>query len=401
MKYFYLILLVFCVANLQAQWAKLNAFTTENLTAVDFTDTQTGLVCGANKIWKTSVGGQNWTQVYTGSAAVALEGVRWANNSTAVAVGFNPVTNNAFILRSTNAGQSWTPVTTSVISLLTDVFFVNESVGYACGGNTTILKTTNGGSTWAVQLNANDSDLYSIFFVHENEGYAAGGVPGAGRLLKTTDGGQNWADLATASPKVLLSVFFPAPQVGYAAGQGGELIKTVDGGQHWNHLNTLNSHNNLGLYFLGKDQGFIVGGSTSLTTIQKTENGGATWTNDAPSAGAALFSIDFVGGTGYAAGINGTVLKTEVMVRTGEALDLNSQLTVFPNPVFDKTTVRSADAPVRGIEIYTSGGSFAGAVEVFSMEKELDVSALPPGNYFLKIKTGKGEAVKKLVKLRN
>ena len=397
-KYISVVFLCFACLQVQAQWQQLNIGTTETLTSVDFINAQTGLVCGTNKIWKTSDGGQSWSVVFNGNASISLEGVRWASDQVAVAVGFNSATNNGYILRSTDGGQSWNPVTTSIISLLTDVFFVNEMTGFICGGNKAILKTTNGGSSWSVQSNSSDSDLYSIFFINENEGFAAGGITGVGRVLHTTNGGQNWADLAIASPNLLLSVFFPSPEVGYASGQGGELKKTVDGGENWTEVNTLNNHSNLGLYFLTPDWGYTVGGTISLATIQKTENGGTIWTSDAPPGGAALFSIDFAGGTGYAVGINGLALKTEVMVGTADRPELDAQVNIYPNPVSGIATVESSGQAIRGVKLYDEKGRLLRQEAGFFTKKTLDFSGLPSANYYLNVVLEGGEIVRKVVK---
>ncbi|MBI1227751.1 MAG: T9SS type A sorting domain-containing protein [Bacteroidetes bacterium] len=398
MKYFYVFILCWLSISVQAQWTKLPAFTTDPLTSVDFLDTENGLVCGSNKIWRTTNGSSSWTAVYTGDANISLEEVRWASDQVAVAVGIDIANNVGLIVRSTNGGQSWAKVSNSVVSIFTDLTFVSETVGYLCGGNTRILKTTNGGATWTSQFSDNNSDLYSIHFLNENEGYAAGGYANTGRLLHTTNGGSTWTDVSLPAPFLIQSVFFPSANVGYVAGVAGEMRKTVDGGANWTEPMTANTSNILDLYFFDNDFGYLVGGTLTVTSLQRTENGGSYWSNVAPNTGAGLFSIDVVGTTGYAVGVNGTVLKTDIMVAADEQLKAMG-VTVFPNPAFDKIQV-VAEQPLYFVEIYDANGRMLRRQEVVGNDKaELDVSALPAGCFFLKIGLENGINMMKMAKL--
>ncbi len=387
--------------SLQAQWIELPSFTTKPLTSVDFKDESMGLVCGHNQIWRTTNGGDDWTSVYTGNEAISLEEVRWASDQVAVAVGLAQDGSKGLILRSTDSGQSWSQVNNTISSIFTDIFFVSENVGYLCGGNTRILKTTNSGQSWTSQFNDNNSDLFSIHFISENEGYAAGGVGGTGRLLHTNNGGATWVDVNLPAPFLLQSVFFASQNVGYVAGVGGEMRKTVNGGTDWEDLSTANSTNILDLYFFDHTFGFLVGGTLTVTSLQKTVNGGGFWGNDAPNAGAGLFSIDFVGTTGYAAGVNGTVLKTVVTVSTEEVEDAVAAR-VFPNPCSDVLTVELPEAKLVRMELLDVNGRLlrSNKMDSTATTTTLDISSLQPGFYFLKISTNEGIAVRKLTVAR-
>lgn len=399
MKYFYLIILCWFAVSLHAQWIELPSFTTDPLTSVDFKDENTGLVCGHNQIWRTTNGGDNWTAVYTGNDAISLEEVRWASNQVAVAVGLGQDGSKGLILRSTDGGQSWSQVSNTIVSIFTDVYFVNENVGYLCGGNTRILKTTNGGASWASQFSDNDSDLFSIHFINENEGYAAGGVGGTGRLLHTTNGGSNWTDVSLPAPFLIQSVYFASQNVGFVAGVGGEMRKTVNVGADWEELPTANTSNILDLYFFDHTFGFLVGGTLTVTSLQKTVNGGGFWGNDAPNAGAGLFSIDFAGTTGYAVGVNGTVVKTVVTVGT-EDLENAVAVHVFPNPCTNDLYVELPEAKLLTIELLGIDGRLLRSYKIDSTTTTLDVSSLRPGFYYLKITTDKGITMRKLTVAR-
>ncbi len=402
MKYLYLFFCCLTFLPAQAQWEQLNAGTTEPLTSIHFLDFQTGLVCGENRIWKTTNGGQNWSPVYTGSQHIVLEEVRWASSQIAVAVGINAESNLGYILRSTNGGQDWSPVSNSITSLFTAVFFASESVGYLCGGNTRILKTTNGGSSWTSQFSDSDSDLFALHFLNENEGFAVGGVAGTGRILHTTDGGENWDDLSLTAPYLLQAVHFPSAQTGYVAGQNGKMSKTKDGGENWQSLTTLNTHNILDVEFLNDAVGYAVGGTLTQTSIQFTVDGGENWIQEAPNAGAGLFSIDLADGVGFAAGVKGTILQTQLPSGTFSLPEIESAVRISPNPVLGKTTVETLGQQlIRSVEIYDAGGQVVRSAEFLSTKISLDFSGLPAGNYYLKVSFGEEEAVRKVIKLGN
>lgn len=399
MKYYCLLGCCLIACSLKAQWQPLNAGTSDVFTAVDFVDAQVGLLCGVNKIWKTTNGGQSWTGVFTGSNQVTLEEVRWVSSQVAIAVGFDFSFNKGLILRSIDGGQNWTSITNNVTSLFTDVFFVNESVGFICGGNTTILKTTNGGVNWSTLLNNNDSDLFSIFFINENMGFAVGGLPGIGRVLRTTNG-QNFQDVNLNAPNTLQAVFFPSAQIGYVAGQGGLISKTVNGGAQWTALTGLTNLSNLDLYFLDDQVGYVVGGSVSEATIQKTVDGGAHWTNDSPAGGAGLFSIDFAGNVGYTAGVNGALFKNQLMTALQPGLPtVPANVRIFPNPVADKATVESLDGrPIQTLKLYDAGGRLIRQWEENKKRLELDLSLLPEGHFYLIMTLDNDTVIRKIFK---
>ncbi len=397
MKRIYYAIVCFLLAStLQAQWIELPSFTTDPLTSVDFKDESTGLVCGANKIWRTTNGGDDWTAVHTGNENISLEEVRWASSQVAVAVGLGQDGSKGLILRSTDGGQSWSQVSNSIASIFTDVFFVNENVGYLCGGNTRILKTTNGGASWTSQFSDNQSDLFSIHFINEKEGYTAGGVGGTGRLLRTTNGGSDWTDIPLPAPFLLQSVFFVSENLGFVAGVGGEMRKTMNGGTDWEDLPTANTSNILDLYFFDHNFGFLVGGTLTVTSLQKTINSGGFWGNDAPNAGAGLFSIDFAGTTGFAVGVNGTVLKTVVTVGADEVGNAVA-VRVFPNPCTHELTIELPEATALTYDLMCLNGHVLRSKKTNSRIIQEDVSGLVPGFYLLKIATQAGSTVRKII----
>ncbi|RPI75116.1 MAG: hypothetical protein EHM47_03510, partial [Ignavibacteriales bacterium] len=126
-KYFFIIILIFLQQITFAQWYSLNVPTTGDLLDLWFNDANTGYVIGNfGKIFKTTDGGENWSEKNSG-------------------------TNN--VLRS--------------------IYFTSHNTGYVCGEAGTVLKTTDGGDNWT-DIFPGITNFSSIYFVDENLGYLAG-----------------------------------------------------------------------------------------------------------------------------------------------------------------------------------------------------------------------------------
>ena len=98
-------------------------------------------------------------------------------------------------------GQAWTFSTLSFPYNLNDVYFVNDSVGFAVGDNGVILSSNDGGDNWTVVSSGTTNNLVDILFYNDTVGYIcsmddgnpSNGSSGVGgTLLKTNDGGNTW-----------------------------------------------------------------------------------------------------------------------------------------------------------------------------------------------------------------
>ena len=177
------------------------------LAAVQFVDSGHGWVAGAGRIMATSDGGASWTRQYAGPAD--LDQVDFIDGEHGWAAGGDT------LLRTTDGGASWTALAEPCQGELSSVHFVSPALGYAVasptaagqppggqsiGGQDTtalggsLLRTTNGGSTWSPVTSA-PADPQSACFANADDGYL--GTPA--RIWRTTDGGQHWT-LALTEP---------------------------------------------------------------------------------------------------------------------------------------------------------------------------------------------------------
>ena len=120
-----------------------------------------------------------------------------------------------------------------------DIWFVDARVGWAVNSNGHILKTTDAGASWTRQFAAGVY-LRCVGFANERVGWV--GTLAANRLLfHTADGGATWRQVTGLPPDAPVKVCGVAvvnDQVVYVAGSNEPLdpprtTKTLDGGRTW------------------------------------------------------------------------------------------------------------------------------------------------------------------------
>ncbi len=127
--------------------------------------------------------------------------------------------------------------------------------------------------------------------------------------------GQPWELVReTENAQRLVAISFPDSLHGWMVGNKpgdnrGYIINTTDGGDTWDEQ--VSSVSNLlhDVHFFNQDTGFVLG----LSSIQKTVDGGAVWTEvelDSLSMNPAFVSFDFIDSTAYAVGDGGILLKS-------------------------------------------------------------------------------------------
>ncbi|GAA0782250.1 MULTISPECIES: WD40/YVTN/BNR-like repeat-containing protein [Pseudomonadati] len=89
--------------------------------------------------------------------------------------------------------QQWQQVASPVVTQLTNVFFLNEKLGWAVGHDATIIHTNDGGLTWSLQMESTvlEKPFLDVRFFSEQQGVAIGAY---GLFYRTEDGGKTWHD---------------------------------------------------------------------------------------------------------------------------------------------------------------------------------------------------------------
>lgn len=314
-------------------WRPVDSTTSETLTSVTFTgDGVTGWAVGGDgTILKSGDGGESWAPRDSGTTN-DLESVTFtADGRIGWAVG-----RLGTILKTTNGGDEWTPRDSKVTEALESVTFTADGrTGWAVGPfpnipvdgtqPPTILKTVDGGDTWERRPAPEALILNSVTFAGDGTTGWAVGIDG--EILKTVDGGESWERMRSGTSAQLESVTFTGDgTTGWVVGRNGTILKTKDGGETWLPRTRGASDDFHAVTFAADGAtGWIVGRSG---TILATSNGGATWKprristseDTAPEDSSSdditsndLFSVTSAsdGVTGWAAGVSGTILKTE------------------------------------------------------------------------------------------
>ena len=135
------------------------------------------------------------------------------------------------LIKTTDGGSSWFEIGTSGDPTLGDyntMHFIDDNTGWFASENM-IAATDDGGASWTVQFD--DPSLFGeireIFFADQTTGYA---VMQYGNVMKTIDGGENWEKLQKRVSYDLNDIEFLSPEVGFIVGDGGTLMSTADGG---------------------------------------------------------------------------------------------------------------------------------------------------------------------------
>ncbi len=181
----------------------------------------------------------------------------------------------------------WYKLNSPTSNDLNALHFADSLKGWVAGDSGLVLYTTNGGSSW-VQLQTNtDKNIIDIFFIDDSTGWAIawteGTLPFATYILKTTDAGNNWSVSQFRQENILMfSVFFLDTLKGFLGGTPGGIFITTDGGENWDSAYIAPAPyafvpvHNFGFY--DNNYGFACGGAHDIVGITwKTIDGGASW----------------------------------------------------------------------------------------------------------------------------
>ena len=382
-----------------------------SFTSIDFLDENNGLGTGyRNIILKTQDGGLNWTT--TTSNPRSLNKVKFISPTVGYTAGTKSENIPGYdiykglILKSTNGGIEWTEnYSGGTFSDFEDIFFINNTIGWFTGYIPGIaFKTTNGGDEWILQGNQfSYNHIHSIFFIDENIGYAAGG-----KIYKTTNGGNEWHELSFIPPSAIISLYFITSNLGFAVGIE-DLFRTTDGGDTWNTIMEPITYFNK-ILFINETTGYVLG--TDFIFI--TTNQGNTWTRQHTPKHWGLRDISFINpNLGWVVGSNGFLMNT---INGGTFIGYENPSPIledfllyqnYPNP-FNPTTTIKYQIPktsLVSIKVYDILGREV--VTLVNEEKpagnydvEFDGSELSSGIYFYKLQTESYSSVKKMILLK-
>ena len=281
------------------------------------------------------------------------------------------------VINTTNGGETWSESILDQISpnkdtALNSIYFVNPRVGWLVGATSLddrpegmMLRTTDAGATWTPSKLPFKQIPTCLFFVDEMTGWMGGVTPdtgedgsevadasgkkqaGAGKptprgktaatpgsttaapdgdaseggpsdILATTDGGRTWQSQRHI-PTSIDDISFVGRNTGWAAGFKGAIYNTTDGGRVWSQQRTeleFNEHYTdpknddaknfivSGIHFVDAKNGLAASSASEeeLGRIIGTSNGGETWSRKLIAQGEGIRDVFLLSPTeGWAA----------------------------------------------------------------------------------------------------
>jgi photosystem II stability/assembly factor-like uncharacterized protein len=395
------------VLNVQSiAWLPQTSNTSNSLRSISFVNSSTGWVAGANgTVLATTNAGSTWSSQTTNTSNT-INGICFINSSTGWFVG-----DGGIIKKTTNGGANWLSQNSTTLLDLKAVQFLDANIGWVVGGSSTssgiVLKTTNAGTTWSPSPGYLDR-LLAIYMVNASIGWA-GGYSG---ILRTTDGGSTWDPQSGGIPPVY-SVHFADLNSGWASGEYHECIHTTNGGANWETQSVGQQHGLRSVFCINSSTAWI---AASNGCIYRTTNGGATWTRQLANTWNQLYAVRFVdANNGWVVGDNGTILRTTsggsaVSVRDNQPTTAPSDFALsqnYPNPFNPTTTIRF-ELPKEShvtLRIYNMlGQQVMNVVDdrraAGKYELRIDASHLASGVYFYRLLAGDFSSMKKLILLK-
>jgi hypothetical protein len=242
--------------------------------------------------------GQTWTAL--GPAGGDFGRVFVAPSQPTTLFSF-PGRDNGGLFKSTNSGDSWQSISTSMTAASCDihvndlaihptqpatVFVATQALG--------VCKTTDGGTTWTQLISGlpNDANSFqrpikSIAINPQTPTQLFAGTEAG--IYVSVNSGSTWTLSGTSTSSMGFIAFAPsAPNTAYASATTG-VFKTTDGGTTWASAST-------GLPSTLED-GLLTVSPTSPNTVflvvennvYKTTNGGASWASSTSGAAGAFF----------------------------------------------------------------------------------------------------------------
>jgi len=401
---------------LYAQWKSISINYNASLYSVQFFDSTTGIICGANGlILRSTDGGKNWVpNLNFINTTPDLYSTSLYNNTSGWICG-----RYGTLLQTQDQGNTWILRQGPGGNYLTQIIFVNDTVGWMCAATNSLFRTKFGDGYWTQEyISRNQIAMGYMYTKDGNTGYVVGE---AGLAEKTTDHGYSWEVLNTGTTAKLENITFANDSLGWIVGDKGVILKTTDSGKSWTSYNDYSYHFNW-VTFVNDTVGWIVGGNGS---ILKTTNSGATWDSIPSGTNAILRMIYFKDENhGIIVGDSGKVLlyDTSFVTSVNQKLNSNQSLVYdisqnYPNP-FNPTTTIKYSIPKRSlvtIKVYNSLGKEittlvneekpAGNYSVeFSTEggytSGRNASKLASGVYYYRMQAGSFAATKKLILLK-
>lgn len=229
-------------------------------------------------------------------------------NDTGFAVGYYGT-----VIRSTDRGQSWAPISFPNTGDLRSTWFMDGLHGYVAG-DSGLFHTGNGGADWEAISTPVQEPWRHLAFRNAQLGFCGGGDFSSGTLMRTLDGGETWEVVYSGAAAPIEAIDIPNDTTVYAVslGYSSEVLRSMDSGSTWDTvpIQPANVVSNLeAVHFTDANTGYA--GGWYLPDFVRTVDGGSTWTEVLPGVTFNVYDIAFASPQqGLAVGWNGAIQHT-------------------------------------------------------------------------------------------
>ena len=248
-------------------------------------------------ILKSADAGVSWTPQVL-ETPNSLHAIAVRDTTSAVAAG------RYGTLARTTDGSTWELVGSELANDIFDLVMLDSANGWAVGPPASVLRTSNGGLNWSAVTDAGDDDLRVIQPIDEDNLVSCGSYT----FIASVDGGDTWQERYSYFD--CWALYFFDPLNGLAGTHHG-VYRTSDGGLNWVFDGYGQGSGGIfDFHFLTASHGFAAAG---IEHIYETLDGGVTWEliHDHPPPSIYFRSITFVDPThGWVVGDEGHVLAT-------------------------------------------------------------------------------------------
>lgn len=319
------------------------------------------------------------------------------------------------IYRTTDNGFNWTRVLDQGNTIINDLWFVNDTLGFAVGEDGNSHRTVDGGMNWE---NIAAYGGHTVFFIDELYGWT--------KNRRTTDGGVTWTSMG-GTPQSCKSIFFTSRDTGYAVSTSGQTVRSLDGGVTW--ANFMPEISNAGINDAAYVDGYlIIAGSygdiyrsqrigcsstpwvpevlVDGTTLCTPIGGTIQWyRNMVPIEGGTVECITAQTGGTYHVIVTDTLNCTsapsepvQIIVTGVDDVTNASGVMLYPNPAARSVRLERTNGTMALVDIVDARGRTVLQTSVSGESDVLDVSALGTGVYLLRVIDTNGVQIVRFMK---
>ena len=209
------------------------------------------------------------------------------------------------IIKSSNAGSSWTIQPTPARFSLQSVVAWNKDDAIAVGDNSTVVRTSDGGAHWLAvagvpQVSEEFNKLLQAKISSDGTVWVVGEQ---GTVLVSRDKGATWTRVAPVQDTTFNGLAISGDTV-WVAGEFGTILVSQDVGATWTAQTSGTDSTLTAIQFSDASTGVAVGLDG---TVLVTNDGGAQWTPAAmPTTTTQFYAVAYSKNTWFASGDSGT-----------------------------------------------------------------------------------------------